>query len=66
MFVICRKGRLVFYWEGNTGIFLEEESAIFPSRRQAMDYLQQQGIKKDRAVEIIKLMQKTPGTWFSV
>ena len=66
MFVFCRKGHLVFYLNNETGIFLEKESAVFLSRRLAMDYLQQQGIEKEKAVEIIKSMQKNPGIWISV
>jgi len=66
MYVVCRKGHLVYYWDGNVHIFLEKEAGIFPSRRDCLEYLQQCGHTKERAVEIVKVMQKTPATWISV
>lgn len=66
MFVICRKGHLAYYWNGNSTIFIESESAILPSRRECLEYLQKCGHTKERAVEIIKLIQGKPETWSSV
>ena len=36
MFVICRKGHLGFWWEGDTPIFVEEGGGIFPSRSECL------------------------------
>ena len=66
MFVICRNGHLVYYWLGNTHIFLEYESGVFPSRKDCLDYLLKQGYTKEKAVSIIQAMQKSPETWLSV
>lgn len=67
MFIICRGGHLVYYWDGETPIFLEKEVGIFPSRRSCLQYLQNKcGHSKERAIHIITLMQKKPLVWFSV
>lgn len=65
MFVICKEGHLVYFWDGKRPIFLEEEAGIFPSRRDCLEYLQKCGHSKERAVYIITSMQSKPSTWIS-
>lgn len=65
MFVICREGHLGYYLKQDIPIFLEKESAIFPSRRDCLDYLVNKcGVEKEQAVSAITLMQKS-GYWIS-
>ena len=66
MFIICKEGHLVYYWSGNIPIFLEENSGIFPTRRDCLDYLMKHKHSKEQAVNIIKTMQNKPDTWISV
>lgn len=64
MFVIEREGHLGFYWDGETNVFVEEKSAIFPSRSSCLEYLEKiHG--KDRAVDIIILMKENKGKLYS-
>ena len=65
MFVICRNGHLGKCWDGNTPLFLEENSGVFPSRKQCLDYLMQKcKMKKEQAVSVILSMQKSE-CWIS-
>lgn len=60
MFVICRDGHLGFWWDGEKKIFVESDSAIFPSRSECLEYLE--GIHgKDKAVDIIVSLKKGNG-----
>lgn len=64
MFVICRKGHLGFWWEGDTPIFVEEGGGIFPSRSECLEYLQKFH-DKEKAVEIIMSIKKKKGSILS-
>lgn len=65
MFIICREGHLGMYWEGSTAIFLEQNTAIFPSRKSCLRYLVEEcNVPKEQASSAIMLMQKTK-TWIS-
>lgn len=57
MYVIEGKGHLGFYWDGESTIFIEHDSGIFPSRSSCLEYLQQFH-SKEKAVEIIMEIKK--------
>lgn len=60
MYVIAREGHIGFWWDGDTKLFVEEQSAIFPSRSDCLEYLQKFH-SKDRAIEIIINIKKNGG-----
>lgn len=66
MFIVCRAGHLVYYWSQEIPIFLEEQSGIFSSRRDCLDYLIKQNHTKEQAINIIKTMQNKPNIWISI
>ena len=40
MYVISKEGHMGYWWEGNTTLFVEEDSALFPSRADCLAYLE--------------------------
>ena len=60
MFVIERDGHLGFWWDGNSPVFIEQDSGIFPSRSACLEYLQKFH-SKERAIEIIMTIKKSAG-----
>lgn len=65
MYIVCKKGHLVYFWTGKR-IFLPEESFICESRKSCMEYLIKCGHSQDRAIEIIQSMRSYPSSWISV
>lgn len=60
MFVISNNGHLGFWWGGDTPIFVEKDSGIFPSRKSVLEYLQKFH-SKEKAIEIIMMIQDSKG-----
>ena len=64
MFVISRNGHLGFTWDGNMPLYVEEETSVFPHRSDCLEYLMK-FYTKERAVEIIVLLQKSKNSVLS-
>ena len=64
MFVIGCEGHMGFWWDGESTLFVEEGSGIFPSRSSCLEYLKKFH-KKDEAIEIIMLIKKKKGSILS-
>ena len=60
MFVISREGHLGFWWDGENSVFIEEDSGIFTSRADCLEYLQNFHTK-ERAIEIIMMLKNSKG-----
>ena len=57
MYVIGREGHIGFWWDGESTIFIEHDSGIFPSRSSCLEYLQKFH-DKEKAIEIIMEIKK--------
>ncbi|WP_405291895.1 hypothetical protein [Methanobrevibacter sp.] len=64
MFVIGREGHMGFWWDGESTLFVEEGSGIFPSRSSCLEYLKKFHTK-DEAIEIIMMIKKGNGKIYS-
>lgn len=60
MYVISKEGHMGYWWEGNTTLFVEEDSALFPSRSDCLAYLEKYH-PKEIAVDIIVKIKKSAG-----
>jgi hypothetical protein len=64
MYVISRGGHLGLWWEGDKSIFIENDSWVFVSRGDCLEYLEKiHG--RERAVDIILSLKKSKGTLIS-